>query len=244
MEKYVRDSYTEHVQILSQSSLNGYKRLFGGRLMEWIDVVAGVVARRHSNRNVTTAAVDNLRFEGPAYGNETIVLCGYITYTGRTSMEVCVRTYVEELNGHKRLINVAYLVMVALDENERPVEVPRLVLATEEGGAPSGAGHRGGAPGMGSRRGAHPPAERAPAAGEGSGNLLTKKGAAAMSNSSFFMRAKLGRTPAAALWPRPRRSHGTALGGGCRARRTGRRQCRSSLPSRRRRRRPPYPCGR
>ena len=114
MEKYVRDSYTEHVQILSQSSLNGYKRLFGGRLMEWIDVVAGVVARRHSNRNVT------------------IVLCGYITYTGRTSMEVCVRTYVEELNGHKRLINVAYLVMVALDENERPVEVPRLVLATEE----------------------------------------------------------------------------------------------------------------
>ena len=81
MEKYVRDSYTEHVQILSQSSLNGYKRLFGGRLMEWIDVVAGVVARRHSNRNVTTAAVDNLRFEGPAYGNETIVLCGYITYT-------------------------------------------------------------------------------------------------------------------------------------------------------------------
>ena len=124
MEKYVRDSYTEQVQILSQSSLNGYKRLFGGRLMEWIDVVAGVVARRHSNRNVTTAAVDNLRFEGPAYGNETIVLCGYITYTGRTSME--------ELNGHKRLINVAYLVMVALDENERPVEVPRLVLTTEE----------------------------------------------------------------------------------------------------------------
>ena len=46
MEKYVRDSYTEQVQILSQSSLNGYKRLFGGRLMEWIDVVAGVVARR------------------------------------------------------------------------------------------------------------------------------------------------------------------------------------------------------
>ncbi len=131
MEKYVRDSYTEQVQILSQSSLNGYKRLFGGQLMEWIDVVAGVVARRHSNRNVTTAAVDNLRFEGPAYGNETIVLCGYITYTAALPWR-CVRTYVEELNGTKRLINVAYLVMVALDENERPVEVPRLVLATEE----------------------------------------------------------------------------------------------------------------
>ena len=81
---------------------------------------------------MTTAAVDNLRFEGPAYGNETIVLCGYITYTGRTSMEVCVRTYVEELNGHKRLINVAYLVMVALDDGEHPAPVPGLILETDE----------------------------------------------------------------------------------------------------------------
>ena len=55
-----------------------------------------------------------------------------MTYTGRTSMEICVETYVEELSGEKRLINVAYLVMVALDEHERPVEVPRLVLTTEE----------------------------------------------------------------------------------------------------------------
>ena len=161
MEKYVRDSYTEQVQILSQSSLNGYKRLFGGRLMEWIDVVAGVVARRHSNRNVTTAAVDNLRFEGPAYGNETIVLCGYITYTGRTSMEVCVRTYVEELNGHKRLINVAYLVMVALDENERPVEVP-----------PAGSHHRRGKTRMGGSGRTHPPAERTAKGGKRSQAFL------------------------------------------------------------------------
>ena len=130
--KRVRDSRTEQVQILTQGTMNGYNRLFGGQLMEWIDIVAGVVARRHSGCNVTTAAVDSLEFKGPARANDTVVLVGYITYAGNTSMEVCVRTYVEELNGHKRLINVAYLVMVALDENERPVEVPRLVLATEE----------------------------------------------------------------------------------------------------------------
>ena len=142
MEKYVRDSYTEHVQILSQSSLNGYKRLFGGRLMEWIDVVAGVVARRHSNRNVTTAAVDNLRFEGPAYGNETIVLCGYITYTGRTSMEVRVDTFVENLNGERHMINRAYLVLVALDENDHSTPVPPLRLETDEERAEWEAGKR------------------------------------------------------------------------------------------------------
>lgn len=129
--KHVSESYTEQVQILSQSTLNGYNRLFGGQLMQWIDVVAAVVARRHSGCNVTTASVDNLRFEGPAYANDTIVLCGYITYTGRTSMEVCVRTYVEELSGVKRLINVAYLVMVALNAEERPTEVPKLIVESE-----------------------------------------------------------------------------------------------------------------
>ena len=132
LEKTVKDSYTEQVQILSQSTLNGYNRLFGGQLMQWIDVVAAVAARRHSGCNVTTAAVDHLRFEGPAYANDTIVLCAFLTYTGRTSMEVCVETYVEELSGQKRLINVAYLVMVALDEEERPTEVPRLLPQTEK----------------------------------------------------------------------------------------------------------------
>ena len=56
--KTVAQTRTEQIQILMPEHINGYKRLFGGKLMEWIDVVAAVAARRHSNRNVTTAAVD------------------------------------------------------------------------------------------------------------------------------------------------------------------------------------------
>jgi acyl-CoA hydrolase len=100
--------------------------------MEWIDITAAIAARRHSNRNVTTVAVDSLEFKGPAYANDTVLLTAKVTYVGKTSMEVCVKSYVEELNGEKKLINVAYVVMVALDENERPVEVPGLILETEE----------------------------------------------------------------------------------------------------------------
>ncbi len=130
--KRVCESYTEQVQTLMQGALNGYNRLFGGQLMEWIDIVAGVVARRHSHCNVTTAVVDTLTFRAPAYANETVVLCGSVTYVGTTSMEVRVETYVEELSGEKRLINTAYLIMVALDENERPTRVPPLIIETEE----------------------------------------------------------------------------------------------------------------
>lgn len=130
--KRVMDSYTESVQILTPANMNGYKRLFGGQLMAWIDVVAAVVARRHSGRNVTTAVVDSLRFEAAARSNDTIVLTGKITFVGTTSMEVCVKSYVEELNGKKNLINTAYVVLVALDENENSVAVPPLILETEE----------------------------------------------------------------------------------------------------------------
>lgn len=130
--KRAEESYTEQVQILMPGTMNGYSRLFGGRLMGWIDIVAGVVARRHSRRNVTTAEVDSLSFLGPAYENDTIVLCGVVTYVGRTSMEVRVQTFVEELSGEKRLINTAYLIMVALDENERPTEVAPLLIETDE----------------------------------------------------------------------------------------------------------------
>lgn len=130
--KTVDFSRTSHVQILTQGSINGYNRLFGGRLMEWIDIVAAVVARRHSGKNVTTALVDTLEFKGAARPNDTLVLDGYITYVGRCSMEVCVKTYVEDLCGEKNLINTAHLVMVALDEDEKPTPVPPLKLITDE----------------------------------------------------------------------------------------------------------------
>lgn len=132
MEKSVKDSYAEQVQILTQKDMNGYNRLFGGRLMEWIDIVASVVARRHSGRNITTAVVDMLTFRAPAHLNDTVILCGRITYVGRTSMEVCVETYVEHLDSSRTLINTAYVIIIAIDENEKPVEVPRLKLETEE----------------------------------------------------------------------------------------------------------------
>lgn len=130
--KLVSDSRTEQIQIIMPEHINGYDRLFGGKLVEWIDVVAAVVARRHSNRNITTVSIDNLHFKAAAHVNNTLLLIGRITYVGRTSMEIRVDTFVESLSGDKKLVNRAYLVMVALDDHERPVEVPRLILETDE----------------------------------------------------------------------------------------------------------------
>ncbi len=131
-KKRVSDSRAERVEIVLYEHLNGFDRLFGGKLVEWIDIVAAVVARRHSNKNVTTASIDNLQFKGPAYTNDTIVLRGCMTFAGKTSMEVRVDTFVERLSGEKQLINRAYLVLVALDGEENPIPVPGLILETDE----------------------------------------------------------------------------------------------------------------
>lgn len=130
--KRISESKVEQVQILMAADINGNKRLFGGRLMEWIDIVAAVVARRHSGSEVTTASVDNLLFKSAAYINNTIILMGKMTYVGTTSMEVKVDTYVEELSGRRCLVNSAYVVMVAIDSEDKPQNVPKLLLETEE----------------------------------------------------------------------------------------------------------------
>ena len=130
--KPVSASQTQQTQILIHEHINGSGRLFGGRLMEWIDIVAAVTARRHSGRNVTTASIDTLHFKSPAYINDTILLEGTTTYVGRTTKEVRVDTVVEALDGTRRMINRANLVMVALDERGRPTPVPPLLPETEE----------------------------------------------------------------------------------------------------------------
>ncbi|WP_411676989.1 acyl-CoA thioesterase [Caproicibacter sp.] len=140
--KHVSDSVTEQIQPVFYSHLNSQKRLFGGELVSWIDIVAGAVARRHSARNVTTAEIDSLQFKSPVYANNVVVLHGRMTYVGRTSMEVRVDSYVEELSGERKLVNTAYLVLVALDENGRPTPVPGLICDTPEEKADWEAGKR------------------------------------------------------------------------------------------------------
>ena len=130
--KTVADSKTEVVHLVRPTHLNGANRLFGGILMQWIDEVAGIVAKRHSGCNVTTASVDNLTFLSGAYQNDMVVIKGKITWVGTSSMEVCVDTYVENLSGERAHINCAQFMMVALDKDDKPVKVPRLTLQTEE----------------------------------------------------------------------------------------------------------------
>jgi acyl-CoA hydrolase len=130
--KKVSDSFTEQQYLICPAHINHYGRLFGGQLLKWIDELAGIVAIRHCGGTVTTAAIDNLQFQAPAYTGDMIVLQGMVTYVGRTSMEVRIDTYREALNGTREMINRAYIDMVCINCKGEPTEVPDLLLGTEE----------------------------------------------------------------------------------------------------------------
>ena len=116
---------TTSVQIVLPQHCNGYSkpRLFGGQMMAWIDIVGAVAARRYTQSAVTTVCVDNLNFLSAAYLNDTIVQEARVTWTGNTSLEVRVDSYVEQLDGSRRRVNRAYVVFVAIDEEGRPPPV-------------------------------------------------------------------------------------------------------------------------
>lgn len=129
--KTIAHSKTEQVRPMRYQYLNSQRRLFGGALMQWIDELAGTVAYRHCGVTVITAAVDSLIFRAPTFLEDLVVMTGQITYIGSTSMEVRIDSYAENAAG-KRLINTAYLVMVALGDDGNPIPVPMVQPQTDE----------------------------------------------------------------------------------------------------------------
>lgn len=127
-----RITHAETSQIVMPGDANRLGRLFGGRLMEWIDIAATLAARRYSGREVVTAAIETLQFTAPAHVGDTILLAADLVYTGRTSMQVRVTSYVERLTGERCPINKAYFTLIALDDEARPVPIPPFTPQTEE----------------------------------------------------------------------------------------------------------------
>ncbi|MCL2255092.1 MAG: acyl-CoA thioesterase [Lachnospiraceae bacterium] len=122
--KSIKDSKTKQVHLLRYEDINGAGRLFGGKLVAWIDEVAVITARRHSEMKVTTVAIDHLQFINPVFLDQLVIIVGCVTYVGNTTIEVRVDTFLEELCGKKSKVNRAYVSIVALDANNRPSPVP------------------------------------------------------------------------------------------------------------------------
>jgi acyl-CoA hydrolase len=121
-------------QIVMPGHTNGVSGvLFGGAMMQWIDVCAGVSAMRHAGGPVVTASIDRLDFMLPVRVGDIVVLQSVVNFTHRSSMEVGCRVEVEDPASRSRNYTTkAYLTFVAIDPSGRPQPVEALVRETED----------------------------------------------------------------------------------------------------------------
>lgn len=121
-------------QIVMPMHTNGVAGvMFGGIMMQWIDVCAGVAAMRHAAGSVLTASIDRLDFLSPVQVGEIVVLQAQVNFCSRTSMEVGCRVETEDMRTHtRRYVTKSYLTFVAVDAAGKPRPIPPLELATDD----------------------------------------------------------------------------------------------------------------
>ena len=130
--KTVSQSKVEIAQVMMPEHANPAGNVHGGNLLKLVDQAGAIVAARHTHSNVVTASVDRVDFISPAYIGNLVFIKASMNYVSKTSMEVGVRVEAECLKtGTHTHIGSAYLTFVALDKNDKPTEVPGLVLETE-----------------------------------------------------------------------------------------------------------------
>jgi len=133
MGRTVSDSYAERTEVIFPNDANAIGNLFGGKLMQLIDVVGAISAVRHSRAIVVTASMDHLDFVAPVHVGEFLILKASVNRAFKTSMEVGVKAMVEDVLGGKGMRHVAsaYLTYVALDMFGKKLEVPAVIPETE-----------------------------------------------------------------------------------------------------------------
>lgn len=131
--KYCRESRVVRTSRVFPNDVNNHNTLFGGRLMSDVDQVASISAARHSRRECVTASTDSVDFLHPIRPTDSVCYESYVTWTGRTSMEVFVKIIAEDLkSAERRVAATAFITFVALDEQKKPTEVPPVIPETEE----------------------------------------------------------------------------------------------------------------
>jgi acyl-CoA hydrolase len=126
-------SRSELTRWMGIQDANTAGNVHGGTIMKLCEVVAGIAAIRHSGTRVVTAGMDRMTFLHAVLVGNLVICLATVNAAWRTSMEVGVRVQAEDIRtGDVTHTSTAYLTMVALGEDDRPVEVPPLEPETEE----------------------------------------------------------------------------------------------------------------
>lgn len=118
--------------LMTPDMANFSGNVHGGSLLKLLDQVAYACAAKYCKNYVVTAALDQVFFKQQVNVGELVTFQARVNHVGRSSMEIGVKVFAEHLRTYeKRHTTSCYFTMVAIDENGKSVEVPRLQLETE-----------------------------------------------------------------------------------------------------------------
>jgi len=125
-------SVTINTEVVLPNDTNHIGNLFGGKLLQWVDITAAIAAQRHCGRVVVTAAINHVSFENAINQNSIVTLEAKVSRAFSTSMEIFVDVFVENpVTGAKTKCNEAILTFVAIDQNGSPLPVPEIIPETD-----------------------------------------------------------------------------------------------------------------
>ncbi len=133
MEKEKESIEVVTAQLVLPPNTNNYGTIFGGKLVELMDMAGALAAMRFATEEVVTASIETIDFKMPIKQGDLVELTSKVIYTGRTSMIVKVDAYrVRKFTGKKDFGCRGYFVFVAVDGTGRPKPIPSLKLVSED----------------------------------------------------------------------------------------------------------------
>jgi acyl-CoA hydrolase len=130
--KRAADSASILVKWMGIPDANTAGFVHGGVVMKMGDEVAGLAAVRHCGGRVVTAALARVGFVEPVHVGNLVTCLAMVNAVWKSSMEVGVRVEAEDPRTREtRHTSTAYLTMVAVDTEGKPVPVPPLEVDGE-----------------------------------------------------------------------------------------------------------------
>ncbi len=120
------------VDTVFPNQTNPVGSVFGGRLLQLMDVNAAVACSRFCRQVVVTASTEPIDFRAPIHVGEIVEVKSRVAWTGTTSMIVRCEVHGENpLTGERRLCTIGHLNFVALGADGKPTPVPRLRVESD-----------------------------------------------------------------------------------------------------------------
>ena len=130
----IKETAVEMTQFVLPEHAGAPGQIHGGRMMEWITTAGTIAAARVARGTVVLGAMDDIDFLHPVLVGEIATLRAQVEYVGRSSLEVGVRVYSENLATGARAVTLSsHLVYVSVDEEGKPRPVAQKIV-------PAGAG--------------------------------------------------------------------------------------------------------